>query len=76
MRLLLAFVQRTLLLIELIIARVAVEFATIDLDDLGDDAVHEFPIMRRHHQHAVITLQEFFQPYEAFQIEVVTGLVE
>ena len=75
-RLLLALVQGALLLIEFVVARIAVELAAVDFDDLGDDAVHEFAVMRGHHQHALVVLQELFEPDQALEIEVVRGLVE
>ena len=50
--------------------------AAVDLDDLADDAVHELAVVRGHHQRALETLQEGLEPDQAFEIEMVAGLVE
>ena len=74
--LLLLFAQRPLLLVERVVARVRRQRAAVDLDDLGDDAVHELAVVRGHQQHAFIGPEKVLQPDEAFQIEVVARLVE
>ena len=48
LRLHLLFAERALLLVEFVVAAVGGERAAIDLDDLGDDAVHELAIVRGH----------------------------
>ena len=68
--------QRPLLLIEIIIAGIGGERAGVDLDDLGDDAVHEGAVVRGHQQRTVIALQELLQPDQAFEVEMVGRLVE
>ena len=72
----LLFIQRTLLFVELVVARIGRQRAAIDLHDLGNDAVHEFAIMRGHQQGALVTLQEFLEPDQAFEIEMVAWFVE
>ena len=76
LRLLLLLGQRALLLVELVIARIGRQRAAVDLHDLGDDAVHEFAVMRGHEQQALIAFQELLQPDQAFQIEMVARLVQ
>ena len=76
LRLHLLFAERALLLVELVVAAVAGERAAIDLDDLGDDAVHELAVVRGHQQAALVALEEVLEPDEAFEIEVVARLVE
>ena len=74
--LLLLLVQRALLLIELVIAGIARQLATIDLHHLVDDAVHEFAIVRSHQQRTLVTPNKLLQPDQAFEVEVVARLVQ
>ena len=74
--LLLLFVQRTLLLVELVIAGIGRKRAAVDLDHLVDDAVDELAIMRSHQQRAFVSLQKLLQPDQAFQVEMVARLVQ
>ena len=76
LRLLLLFVERALLFVEFVIARKRGERAAVDLDDLADDAVHEFAVMRGHQQEALIAFEELLQPDQAFEIEMVRRFVE
>src|SRR5690348_9165774 len=76
LRLLLLLVQRTLLLVEFVIAGIGRQRAAVDLDDLGDDAVDEFAVVRGHHQGALIGLQELLEPDQAFEVEMVARLVQ
>jgi hypothetical protein len=76
LRLLLLLVQRALLLVELVVARIGGERAAVDLDDLVDDAVHELAVVRGHQQRALVALQELLQPDQAFEVEMVARLVE
>src|SRR5690348_6629508 len=76
LRLLLLLGERALALVELVVARIAGERAAVDLDDLVDDAVHEGAVVRGHQQRAVVALEEAFEPDQAFEVEVVRGLVE
>ena len=74
--LLLLFVQRALLFVELVIAGIGRKRTAVDLDDLVDDAVDELAVMRGHQQRALVSLQELLQPDQAFQIEMVARLVQ
>ena len=74
--LLLLLVQRALLLVELVAARVCRQRPAIDLHHLGDDAVHELAVVRGHQQCALIALEEFLHPDEALQVQVVARLVQ
>ena len=76
LRLLLHLGDGALLAIELVVARIGIQRAAIDLDDLVDDAVHEFAVVRGHQDGAVEALQEGFEPDQAFDIEMVRRLVE
>ena len=76
LRLLLLLVQRPLLFVELVVARIGGQRAAIDLDHLVDDAVHERAIMRGHQQRALIAGEELLQPDQALQIEMVARLVQ
>ena len=76
LRLLLLLVERALLLVEFVIARIGGQRAAVDLDDLGDDAVHELAVVRGHQQRAVVALEELLEPDQAFEIEMVRRLVE
>ena len=70
------FAQRALLFVEIIISGIAREPAAVDLDDLGDDAIDELAIMRRHQQRAFVAFQKLLKPDQAFEIEMVARLVE
>ena len=74
--LLLLLVQCPLLLVEFVVAGIGRQGAAVDLHHLGDDAVHELAVVRGHHQRALIALEEFLQPDEAFEVEVIARLVE
>ena len=74
--LLLLLVQRPLLLVERMVARVRGERAAVDLHDLGDDAVHELAVVRGHQQNPLIASEKVFEPDEALEVEVVARLVE
>jgi hypothetical protein len=74
--LLLLFILRALLLIKLVVARIGGQRTAVDLHHLGDDTIHEFAVVRGHQQQALIALEEFLKPDQAFQIEVVARLVE
>ena len=76
LRLLLFLVLGALLLIELVIAGIGRQRAAVDLDDFGDDAVHELAIMRGHQQRAVVALAGILQPDQAFQVQMVARLVQ
>ena len=76
LRLALPLAQRPLLLVEIEVARIGGERPAVDLHDLADDAVHELAVMRRHQQRAVVLLEEILQPDQAFEVEMVGGLVE
>ena len=53
LRLLLRLAQRALLLVEIVVAGIGRQRAAVDLDDLGDDAVHELAVVRGHQQRAL-----------------------
>src|SRR3546814_17090817 len=53
LRLALLLVQRALLVVEIVIARIRGERAAVDLHDLADDAVHDLAVVRGHQQRAV-----------------------
>lgn len=74
--LLLLLVLRPLLLVEFIVAGIGRQRARIDLDDLGDDTVHELAVVRGHQQRALVAFQEFLQPDQAFEIQMVARFVE
>ena len=74
--LLLLLVQRALLLVELVVARIGRQRAAIDLDHLGNDAVHELAVVRGHQQRALITPEELLQPDQALQVQMVARLVQ
>ena len=76
LRLLLLLVERALLLVEFVVAGIGRQRAAVDLDDLGDDAVHELAVVRGHHQRALVALEELLEPDQAFEIEMVARLVE
>ncbi len=76
LRLLLHLRDGTLLAIKLVVPRIGRQSAGIDLDDLVDDAVHEFTVVRRHQNSAVETLEEGLKPDQAFDIEMVRRFVE
>ena len=76
LRLLLLLGERALLLVEFVVAGVRDQRAAVDLDHLGDDAVHELAVMRGHQQRALVALQEMLEPDQAFEIEMVARLVE
>ena len=76
LRLLLLLVQRALLLVEFVVAGIGRQRAAVDLDDLGDDAVHELAVVRGHQQRALVALEELLQPDQAFEVEMVARLVE
>jgi len=76
LRLRLLFVLRALLLVEHVVASIGRQCSAVDLHHLGDDAVHELAVVRRHQQHALIGFEEFLQPDQAFQVEMVARLVE
>ena len=76
LRLLLLLGERALLLVELVVAGVGGQRAAVDLDDLGDDAVHELAVVRGHQQRALVALEELLQPDQALEVEVVARLVE
>ena len=68
--------MRALLLVEVVVARVGGELAAVDLDDLGDDAVHELAIVRGHQQRALVALEELLEPDQDLEVEMVGRLVE
>ena len=74
--LLLLLVQRALLLVELVVARIGRQRAAIDLDHLVDDAVHELAVVRGHQQRALVALEELLQPDQALQVQMVARLVQ
>ncbi len=76
LRLLVLLGQRPLLLVEGIVAGKFGQAAAVDLDHLVDDAVHEFAVVRGHHQRAVIAGKELLQPDQAFEVEMVARLVQ
>ena len=76
LRLLLRGGDLALLLVEVVVARVGRELAAVDLDDLGDEAVHELAIVRRHDQRALEVAQEALEPDDRLDVEVVGRLVE
>jgi hypothetical protein len=76
LRLALLLGERALDLVEIEVARIGDERAAIDLDDLADDAVHELAIVAGHQQRPLVVLEEGLQPDQAFEIEMVGGLVE
>ena len=49
----LAFRERALALVEVVVARVGDQLAAVDLDDLRDHAVQELAVVRGHHQRAL-----------------------
>ena len=76
LRLLLLVAQRALLLVELVIAGIGRELTAVDLHHLVDDAVHELAVVRGHQQRALVTFKELLQPDQAFEIQMVAGLVQ
>ena len=74
--LLVPLVQRALLGVEIVVARIGGEAAAVDLQDLADDAGHERPIVRRHEQGAVVALEKGLEPDQAFEVEMIARLVE
>ena len=76
LRLLLLLVQRALLLVEFVVARIGRQRAAVDLHDLGDDAVHELAVVRGHQQRALVAFEELLEPDQAFEVEMVARLVE
>jgi hypothetical protein len=61
--------------IKIVIARIGVDFAAIDFSDSGDDAIHEFAVVRCHEQGAGQRLQKAFEPDDRFDVEVIRRLV-
>ena len=76
LRLLLLLVLRPLLFVEFVIAGKRGQRAAVDLDHLGDDAVHELAVVRGHQQRPLVALEERLEPDQAFEIEMVARLVE
>ena len=76
LRLALLLADRALNLVEIEVARIGDERAAVDLDHLAHDAVHELAVVRGHQQRALVVPEEGFQPDQAFEIEMVAGLVE
>ena len=76
LRLALLLGERPLNLVEVEVARIGDQRAAVDLDDLADDAVHELAIVAGHQQRPLVVLEEGLQPDQAFEIEMVGGLVE
>ena len=69
------FADRALALVEIVVARVARDFAAVDLGNPGDDAVHEVAIVRRHEQRPGPRLEERLEPDDRLDVEVVRRLV-
>ena len=69
------FADRALALVEIVVARVGRDLAAVDLGDLGDDAVHEVAVVRRHQQRAGPRLEELLEPDDRLDVEVVGRLV-
>jgi len=66
-----------LLQIEIVVAAVGGDPAVGDLDDPGDDAVHEVAVVAGHQQGAVeVACQPFLEPDDRLEVEVVGRLVE
>ena len=76
LRLALLLSHRALDLVEIEVARIGGERAAVDLDDLAHDAVHELAVVAGHQQRALVAREEILQPDQAFEIEMVGGLVE
>ena len=73
--LLIGLADGALALVEIVVAGVGDDFAGVDFGDLGDDAVHEFAVVRGHEQRAREGLEELLEPDDGFDVEVVGGLV-
>ena len=65
-----------LLVVKVVVAGEGRQIATVDVDDLRHEAVHELAIVRRHDERAVEVPKEAFEPDDGFDVEVVRRLVE
>ncbi len=63
-------------LVEVVVSGIGRELAAVDLDDLRDDPVHEFAIMRSYDQRALEAAEELLEPDDRLDVEVVRRLVE
>jgi hypothetical protein len=61
--------------VEIVVAGVDRDLATVDLGDLTDHTVHELAVVRRHQQRTGARLEETFEPDDRFDVEMVGGLV-
>ena len=73
--LMIRFADDAFAFVEVIVAGVGDDFASVDFGDLGDDAVHELAVVRGHEQGTGVGLQKLLKPDNAFEVEVVGGLV-
>ena len=69
------FPDRALALVEVVVARIDRDLAAVDLRDLGDDAIHELAVVRRHEQRTGSRLQIGLEPDDRFDVEMVGRLV-
>src|SRR5687767_9574815 len=68
--------DRALLLVKIVVARVALDLAAVDFDDLLHDAVHHVAVVARHEDRTAIVAEETLEPEDRLDIEVVRRLVE
>ena len=74
-RLAIRLANRSLPLVEVVVAGVARDLAAVDLGDLGDDAVHEIAVVRRHQERTGPRLEESLEPENRLDVQVVRRLV-
>jgi hypothetical protein len=67
-RLLIGFADRAFAFLEIIVAGVGDDFASIDFGNARDNAIHELAIMRGHQERTGVALQEFFEPDDGFDV--------
>ena len=76
LRLALLFAQGALLVVEIQVAGIGDQLAAVDLYHLADDPVHEGAVVGGHQEGAAVGLQKGLEPDQAFQVQVVAGLVQ
>ncbi len=74
-RLLVGLANGALALVEIVIAGVGDNFTRIDFRNLRNDAVHEFAVVRSHHQRTRERFEELLQPDDRLDVQVVGRFV-
>jgi hypothetical protein len=70
-----SFADGALALVEIVVARIADDFARVNFGDLGHDAVHELAVVRSHQQRARKGLEKLLQPNDGFNVQVIGRLI-